>query len=210
MKLNWYCRVDEIAVFTHVILKNTKFPSITGKEKCRKKVLVGKGTHAYQQSNLGHSHCTAHVCVAADGRVLSTYIIFEGGLPHRNFTDGVPPSWLFGSSASGYMDSELFELWFDNIFLPHCGSRRPVLLIFDNHDSHISLSLLKKAMANDVHVMGLPPHTTHILQPLDVSIFGPLKQKVASLAASVGYVNPNAIIGKAKFPMLLRYRITNI
>lgn len=93
MKLNWYCRVDEIAVFTHVILKNTKFPSITGKEKCRK-VLVGKGTHAYQQSNLGHSHCTAYVCVAADGTVLPTCIISEGGLPHRNFTDGIPPSWL--------------------------------------------------------------------------------------------------------------------
>lgn len=101
MILNWYCRVDEIAVFTHVILKNTKFPSITGKEKCRKKVLVGKGTHAYQQSNLGHSHCTAHVCVAADGRVLPTCIIFEGGLPHRNFTDGIPPSWLARFSSCG-------------------------------------------------------------------------------------------------------------
>uniref|UniRef100_A0A8W8LM17 DDE-1 domain-containing protein n=1 Tax=Magallana gigas TaxID=29159 RepID=A0A8W8LM17_MAGGI len=171
----------------------------SGKEKCRKKVLVGKGTHAYQQSNLGHSHCTAHVCVAADDRVLPTCIIFEGGLPHRNFTDGIPPSWLARFSSCGSI-----------IFF--CRTAEVGDQFFSSSTTTIPISHCPflKAMANDVHVMGLLPHTTHILQPLDVSIFGPLKQKVASLAASVGYVNPNVIIGNAMFPMPLRYSITNI
>lgn len=47
MKLNWYCWVDEIVVFIYVILKNIKFFLIIGKEKCWKKVLVGKGIYVY-------------------------------------------------------------------------------------------------------------------------------------------------------------------
>ena len=66
------------------------------------------------------------MCVSADGRVLPTLIIFEKCLPHKNFRDGVPGNWLFGSSDNGYMDGELLKSWFEEIFIPFCGSRRPV------------------------------------------------------------------------------------
>ena len=46
----------------------------------------------------------------------------------------------------------------------------------DNHESHISIPLIELAIANNVCLLGLPPHTTHILQPLDVGVFGPLKE----------------------------------
>ncbi|XP_062567732.1 uncharacterized protein LOC134229974 [Saccostrea cucullata] len=182
----------------------------SGKEKSKQKVIVNKGTYAYQQRNLTNSHITFLICVAGDGRVLPTYLIFEGSLPHRNFREGVPANWLYGSSDSGYMDSELFELWFEKIFIPFCGSRRPVLLTFDNHDSHISLSLLKLSISHDIHIIGLPPHTTHILQPLDVDICGPLKEKLASLATVLGYLSSNVQIGKAKFPALLSTAIDSV
>ena len=45
---------------------------------------------------------------------------------------------------------------------------RPVLLIQDGHASHMSIGLIELARANDVHLLCLPAHTTHILQPLDV------------------------------------------
>jgi hypothetical protein len=96
--------------------------------------------------------------------------ILQESYPHRNFTEGVPDSWLFGTSETGYMDGELFLSWFKKIFLLNCGRERPVLLILDNHDSHVTLPLVETARANNVILLGMPAHTTHILQPLDVKV----------------------------------------
>ena len=52
---------------------------------------------------------------------------------------------------------------------------RPVLLIQDGHASHMSIGLIELARANDVHLLYLPAHTTHILQPLDVGVFKSFK-----------------------------------
>ncbi|WAQ96170.1 hypothetical protein MAR_028860 [Mya arenaria] len=86
-------------------------------------------------------------------------------------------SWLFAVSDTGYVNTEIFCQWFLRGFIPNCGKERPVVLLMDNHDSHISLSLIQAARANDIVLVGLPSHTTHLLQPLDVHINGPLKQK---------------------------------
>ena len=50
------------------------------------------------------------------------------------------------------------------------------MLFVDGHHSHLSLPLLRKARESRVHLMCLPPHTTHILQPLDVGVYGPVKK----------------------------------
>ena len=50
----------------------------------------------------------------------------------------------------GYMDKHLFTEWFKRIFLRNCGSERPVLLLLDNHDSHLSYEVLDLAMKNQV------------------------------------------------------------
>ena len=92
------------------------------------------------------------------------------------------------------MDSELFVLWFKDIFLPHCGAKRPVLLVMDNHDTHCTLEVLKLAKENNVTLLGLPPHTTHILQPLDVAIMRPLKKKFTDIANNIGFINKFQVI----------------
>lgn len=98
---------------------------------------------------------------------------FYGCLPHRSFEGCVSENWRYGSSESVYIDTELFENWFDKEFIPFCGTRRPALLTIDNHDSHISIDLIEKAKANSIHIIELPPHTNHLLQPLDVAILKP-------------------------------------
>ena len=52
---------------------------------------------------------------------------------------------------------------------------RPILLIEDGHGSHNSIELIELACANDVHLLCLPAHTTHILQPLDIGVFKSFK-----------------------------------
>ena len=51
-----------------------------------------------------------------------------------------------------------------------------MLLIYDGHGSHIQLEMIDLAKENGVHLFCLPPHMTHILQPLDVGVFRPLSK----------------------------------
>ena len=80
----------------------------------------------------------------------------------------------------------------------------PFLLI------HISIEIIEKAKDNQIELYGLPPHTTHIVQPLDVAIYGPLQGKVKDLGSSIGLFDNSALIGKAKFPALLSTAIDSI
>lgn len=55
------------------------------------------------------------------------------------------------------------------------SKNEPVLLLLDNHSSHISLSIFDYCKEHGIILLTIPPHTSHKLQPLDVSFYGPLK-----------------------------------
>ena len=55
------------------------------------------------------------------------------------------------------------------------------LLIYDNHDSHISADFIRHCIANDIVLLLLPPHFSHLLQSLDVDVFSSLKQAMRCL-----------------------------
>ena len=91
---------------------------------------------------------------------------------------GGPSACLYSVSDSGWMESANFLQWFEKQFVPavqHLCSKFPVILFFDGHQSHMSLALIEMARANSIHLVCFPPHCTHIIQPLDVSVFGPVK-----------------------------------
>ena len=48
-------------------------------------------------------------------------------------------------------------------------------IVLDGHSSHATLSLVEFCAANTIELIALYPNATHILQPLDVSFFHPLK-----------------------------------
>ena len=54
-------------------------------------------------------------------------------------------------------------------------NERPLLLLCDNHWTHISLNVIQEAIRNKVSLIKLPSHTTDRLQPLDVSCMWSLK-----------------------------------
>ena len=51
-----------------------------------------------------------------------------------------------------------------------------MLLILDGHESHKSLAFQKICEENKIITLCMPPHSSHILQPLDVGCFAPLKR----------------------------------
>ena len=50
------------------------------------------------------------------------------------------------------------------------------MLILDGHGSHETALFFGHSRLRKILVFRLPPHTSHLLQPLDVGLFGPLKK----------------------------------
>lgn len=102
-------------------------------------------------------------------------VVFQRKTLVPQLTTGEVPGTIYGLSASGWMDRELFQEWFHHHFLQHVPASRPLLLLLDGHSSHYSLECIREASLEGVIIFCLPPHTTHITQPLDVSAFHALK-----------------------------------
>ena len=51
------------------------------------------------------------------------------------------------------------------------------LLILDGHESHINQDFKDYCLEQKILTLCMPPHSSHILQPLDVVCFSPLKRK---------------------------------
>lgn len=65
-----------------------------------------------------------------------------------------------------------------NVFHPWLRSQNitfPVILFKDGHTSHLSKYLSDYCSKNEIEVVALYPNSTHLLQPLDVAVFRPLK-----------------------------------
>ena len=122
----------------------------------------------------GRTH-TVLSCVSASGSFIPPMMIYprKRAVPEQ-FREGAYPNTLFGSSENGWMTSQLYIEWF-KFFLRNIPPACPVLLIQDGHSSHISIELIEMALSNNVHLLCLPSHTTHLLQPLDVGVFKSFK-----------------------------------
>jgi hypothetical protein len=54
------------------------------------------------------------------------------------------------------------------------------LLIMDGRGSHISARFISFCIDSAVDLLLLPPHCPHVLQPVDVGVFSPLKRALAA------------------------------
>ncbi|EAQ85728.1 hypothetical protein CHGG_06981 [Chaetomium globosum CBS 148.51] len=61
------------------------------------------------------------------------------------------------------------------IYIPGTATTMRRLLVVDGHGSHESDEFMWECYANNVHLLFSPPHCSHVLQPLDLTVFSPLK-----------------------------------
>lgn len=129
-------------------------------------------------SSSGRDNTSVLLAVNAAGGKLPPLILFKGKnvwddwLPSE---DKIFPGMSFGVTKNGWMDSSSFHRFFTKIFIPALGNERPALLICDGHKSHVSLSVIEEARRENITILILPPHSSHILQPLDLSVMKSLK-----------------------------------
>ena len=84
-------------------------------------------------------------------------------------------------TASGWSNAQVFRENLQDHFMKHVqglDSSEPILILYDGHRSHFSLDLIEWAKTNNIILFVLPPHCSHILQPMDVGCFGPSKSNI--------------------------------
>ena len=138
-------------------------------------------------------------CVNAGGNYLPPMIIWNTKSLSAGQTIGEVPGTLHGFSPKGWMDQELFKFWFLKHFLRYAPRTRPLFLLLDGHTSHFCPDTIRLAAKEKVIVFTFPPNTTHLTQPLDKGIFGPLKIYWRNECHNYIRENPHKVVNKYSF-----------
>jgi hypothetical protein len=158
-------------------------------ERRKSRVLAAKGAkRTHSLCNDARFSMTALPVIFADGTQMPPHFIIKGQRRPQwwgsreyciELADTEFANATLSVQENGWMDSMIFLTWFQEYFLPFTANRRsktsPVILILDNFSGHVHPATLRVASDNDVIMVGLPPHSTHITQPLDVCLMKPLK-----------------------------------
>ncbi len=166
-------------------------------------IISQKGAKKIRQRTSGNkTQISILACANAIGQALPPMVIFTGKRFNHELSVGEVPGTLYVTSESGWMDNELFFEWFSKHFLKHASPCRPLLLLLDGHSSHYTLDLIKEARQHGVIIFCLPPHTTADSQPLDTSVFGPLKIHWSNEYRQYIFDHPGRVITKFQFSTL--------
>ncbi len=156
--------VDETGHST--VQKPSKVITTKGKRQ------VGATTSAERGTNT-----TGVYCHSATGHFLPLMLIFKRKRMADTLKVDAPTGTVFACTDSGWIDSDVFTQWMKHFIQSVNSSKENKhLLLLDRHTSHSkNLDTIKLARENGVFLLSFPPHTTHRMQPLDVSFFKSLK-----------------------------------
>lgn len=112
---------------------------------------------------------------AIGNHVPSMYIF-----PRVNFKShmlkGAPTGSHGVATVSGWINDKIFLEYLDH-FIRYTGPTKEnkILLVLDNHHSHVTIEAIDRAKSAGIVLLTMPPHTGHKVQPLDRTVFGPYK-----------------------------------
>jgi hypothetical protein len=123
---------------------------------------------------------TLIAAINAAGWSVPPFLIFAGQYHLSAWYEEaeIPRNWAIAVSDNGWTTNEIGVEWLKH-FIKHTegkvvGARQ--LLILDGHESHQSLEFQELCKENNIYTLCMPPHSSHLLQPLDVGCFSPLKR----------------------------------
>ncbi|CAD6221709.1 GSCOCG00011627001-RA-CDS, partial [Cotesia congregata] len=163
--------------FTPDRIFNVDETGVTTVPKHQSKVIASKGKKqvgVLTSAERGQL-VTAEICVSASGSFLPImFVLPRKRLPSDLSRIVIDDCWA-QCHPSGWVNSDIFFnwfVWFVGRVKP--TKDKPVLLILDGHTSHTqNLKVIDYAKKHHVIILCLPPHCTHRLQPIDVSVMRP-------------------------------------
>jgi hypothetical protein len=144
---------------------------VTGSERCGRPNIVQQGDREWTSIIEG---------VNAMGWAIPPFIIFSGKrrLSAWYKEPSIPGEWVINVSENGWTNNELGLVWLKH-FNEHIKERTVSshrLLILDSHESHNSVNSHQCCEEHKIITLCMPPHSSHLLQLLDVGCFAPLKK----------------------------------
>ncbi|ESZ98945.1 hypothetical protein SBOR_0603 [Sclerotinia borealis F-4128] len=127
---------------------------------------------------------TAIICGNGEGETIPPFLVVQGQYHLSNWyteTD-LPANWVIKPTSNGWTNNEIGLEWIKH-FDKHTIYRRTGkyrMLVLDGHESHESISFQSYCTENDIIYLKLPPHSNHLIQPLDIGCFSVLKQSYGS------------------------------
>uniref|UniRef100_A0A1B0DMQ7 DDE-1 domain-containing protein n=1 Tax=Phlebotomus papatasi TaxID=29031 RepID=A0A1B0DMQ7_PHLPP len=148
-------------------------------------VLAPAGRHVYVESrNSDKENITTLFSVNASGTFAPPLTLYKYARLPAAAALSAPSFWALGKTDSGWMTSVSFYEYIANVFLPYLDEQqieKPIIVFLDGHRSHLTLQLSKLCRDNGIILVALYPNSTHILQPLDVAVFKPIKSRWKAL-----------------------------
>ena len=118
--------------------------------------------------------------INSQGWAVPPFIIFKGKWHLGSWYEEqhLPAGWRIAVSENGWTTNELTLEWLKHFEkftrTKKVGGYR--LLILDGHESHHSSEFEEYCRTNNILTLCMPAHSSHLLQPLDIGCFGPLKK----------------------------------
>jgi hypothetical protein len=138
---------------------------------------------------------------SATGRVIPPFLIFAGKVLITSWFADLPCDWIITVSPTGWINNDLALAWLKhfNAHTKTSSIRAYRLLIINGHDSHCSVDFQDYCKENKIIALCMPPHSSHLLQPLDVVPHSLLKRHygdgISLLARScIYYVNKETFL----------------
>ena len=149
-----------------------------------RKVITKRGCNdVYRRRGYGREHIEGIACIRADGigTVPLTLIFKTKKVKGDWFQHACAPVVLLGNGR-GWSTASNFQVYLERVFQHYTGcpdteDGRDLLLV-DGSKTHLTAEVLVVAKQLGVFLISFPSHSTDIVQPLDVSIFAPLKRKI--------------------------------
>lgn len=167
--------------------ETTSIPKDTAKER----VCAAKGTKVLSfRTTIKVPKFSLLCCVSASGCSIPPQIIlpFKGRNSGRQKKHEIDISTYMKDSSvvhscKGCNTMELFDNWIFDVFAKKSRENRRddefTLLCIDNCSSHFSMETIEKLFKKKIVLAYFPPNATHVISPLDVTVFGPFKRSLS-------------------------------
>ncbi|XP_003424241.1 uncharacterized protein LOC100679579 [Nasonia vitripennis] len=174
------------------------------------KVLTEEGVKAPHEIVSSNEKDTSTVLfsISASGVMPPPMILFDfKKTPKKSVIDKIPKGWGVVNTERGLTTSESFYSYITNVFYKWLKENNyvfPVILYVDGRSSQITLPLLKFCKDHLIELIILYPNATHIIHPLDVAIFHPLKDSYKKVLQEWRIDNNIYNFKKQMFPPVLK------
>jgi DDE superfamily endonuclease/Psq-like protein/Tc5 transposase-like DNA-binding protein len=170
-------------------------------------LVVGSvGKRFIQKKHPGSRAWTSFIeCISATGRSLHPLVIFKGKSIQQQWFETKLDDfkyWQFTATENGWTTDDTCLEWLKKVFIPQTQPQdrsEARLLVLDGHGSHETTDFMWECFLHNIYLIYLPPHTSHVLQPLDLAVFSSLKTAYRKYVGNYSLLTDSTPLGRRNF-----------